>query len=1553
MASLEQVYEAKGETLQHVIFIHGLDGNQTDTWQSSSFPSELWPRWLGLDLNGVSIWTVGYKAEKTRWFSGNGLHVIDRGSNVFELLIAESRLQAGEIIFVGHSLGGLVIKQILRVAENQAHLRADASNFIKRVRRVAFLGTPHFGSSLSSLSVLFRAMVRPSLVTYSLVKNDANLRGLNDWYKTWSYAHQVDHLILMESDLSKLLGPFKAKIVEPDSADPGLLTNAIMVGANHYNICKPESRKSEIYIHIRNLISKKLSTSHRDTLIEKKLDHGTKKLEMLEDAAKEGFSTLNEELISQPEKTAELVTAGVLEVLEKSESDRAFSHELFDIEINKILSAIRKSRFFGGYPTLDKVDTLVARIIHGNLSDGTSSVKSQALAWCSRLQAFHNTDKAIEYLDIARKLGESEEVEVAEAFILAKTGQLSSAIEKLMSSPSAAKYSACFFIIKLNESVENALQWKDESHLELSDFDADGKIAVINALFSTEQWVLALKNAESISVGEYRNSPALLNQVAMAHLVMVVPPELRNVVLYQVPFASKGFPLFSNEASLVLRNKTIELFSECSLLAREIGLDDAANLVDDYILWLELRDPKRTTSAMLKLENSMSGDPECILRRFSMGLQFGVNVDLVAIENEVDRQTAITRGKSVVAGLARFALVQTKRTPKEMVQYIDANRQQLTSFIHKDSLYLLEIEALIKSGLVNDAESRLSAIGSGEITASARESLKNMIAAASGADALALSIAQFEKTSSITDLAYLVKQLEEKHRYKQLIEFAEELFQRTKSIEDAERLVNTKVRLKLFKSAGDFLVEHIDLVKQSDFLRTHWAWALYRAGRLSECRKELSGIGENIDHSNTRALKVNLAITSGDWEALLPYIESEWQNREQRTAGELLQASQLAKVLQPKRAKDLIFAATRAGADNPEILASAYFAASSMGWENEDVVAGWLHDAAQLSGEEGPLHSMSLKDFSESMPVHQEKNSNIWKMLNDGSAPVFIAAKYLNRTLTDFYLLPALSNPTETDVRWRSFVPAFSNVRLPYHMECDTISIDATALLTLGYLELLGMVIERFDNIFIPHSTLSWLFVEKQKIAFHQPSKIEQAKQIGRMLADKKINVLQNQQIVNTDLAMEIGDELALLFQEARNNVEGYQSLVVRSFPVHKIGSFMNEIVDLSDYSDNLCSCSALVKKLRDSGKLTSDESQIALDYLSTHESDWPNEIDISDEAIIYLDGLSVTYLQYTGVLEKLVSSGFKIFVHQEESDRLKAMRDFEVISLQADKILEDIRSYLTDGIKSGVIVVCATPDQIDDDIDDSHPTLEIFAASEQSDASVIDDRFLNQHKNIAFKSGESPVHTTLDLLDDLCLKGIISMAQKMSYRNKLRQAGYIFISFLPGELDYHLSHAKVVGGKIQETAELRVIRECISQLKMSRSIQLPRDANWVSEDLKYLSHCLKNQWLQGLDESVCIARSEWLLQIIDFRGWAHCFDGSAGYEMARYGAGIHISTLFLAPEGMAVDVKERYWKWFDERIIESLKHDDPASFRWLIKSAKAHISNNSERALKEADGSL
>ena len=50
----------------------------------------------------------------------------------------------------------------------------------------------------------------------------------------------------------------------------------------------------------------------------------------------------------------------------------------------------------------------------------------------------------------------------------------------------------------------------------------------------------------------------------------------------------------------------------------------------------------------------------------------------------------------------------------------------------------------------------------------------------------------------------------------------------------------------------------------------------------------------------------------------------------------------------------------------------------------------------------------------------------MWELLEKGDTPIFAAGQLLNRSLLSFYLMPALSNLEERDVRRRSMIYAFS-----------------------------------------------------------------------------------------------------------------------------------------------------------------------------------------------------------------------------------------------------------------------------------------------------------------------------------------------------------------------------------------------------------------------------------------------------------------------------------------------------------------------------------------------
>jgi pimeloyl-ACP methyl ester carboxylesterase len=274
MVQLINIASGNGEPRSNAIFVHGLGGDLYGTWQGGDDPRSFWPRWLAEDIKSLAVYLVGYEASVSRW-RGSAMHLTDRATSILARLLAEPALRKGSLILIGHSLGGLVIKQMLRTAESEARHRADVADLMARVEKVAFLATPHTGAGLPVLGDRLRILVRPSAATVCLVRNDPNLSDLNLWYRDWANARSILHLVLTETNPLRVLG----MIVKPDSADPGLVGGRpIPIDGDHWSMCKPDHRKSATYVQMVAFIER---------TIERPTAPGEGKLDALSEGQKE------------------------------------------------------------------------------------------------------------------------------------------------------------------------------------------------------------------------------------------------------------------------------------------------------------------------------------------------------------------------------------------------------------------------------------------------------------------------------------------------------------------------------------------------------------------------------------------------------------------------------------------------------------------------------------------------------------------------------------------------------------------------------------------------------------------------------------------------------------------------------------------------------------------------------------------------------------------------------------------------------------------------------------------------------------------------------------------------------------------------------------------------------------------------------------------------------------------------------------------------------------------------------------------------------------------
>ncbi len=1224
----------------------------------------------------------------------------------------------------------------------------------------------------------------------------------------------------------------------------------------------------------------------------------------------------------------------------------AFIQQLTDAQIEQRLDRLIKGRALSGFSALDEAETLALQVEQSKLSGGSEEVRARALAWCARILSAKDVVRAGALLAASRKITPTPDAILAEAFILAKSDK-AAALALLNKQNSTASKSAALRVVANAEGPEAAIAWTKSAGLSIDSFDADGKSAYIMDALLASDWDLAIHAAGKIEEGDHQEYPVLLHSAALANLIVAIPAELRKNAITQVPFEAREFPLGSEADQLAARRAARPMFERISAFAVEMGTVQASNVASDYAMWLGLRDPSTRKEALADLQESMR-DPATSLRRLNLALQFGIQIDLKAIEARIDQSVALTGKGTADDAFARFSLAFAQGSHKGVADYIAKHRAQLYEYLQKFSVLGIEIEVLSKAGLIDSAKEKLAeAIGDG-LPQRDQEILSRIIAEAQGADPISQRRSAYESTRDLRSLANLCDGLEGARLWQDLLPYVREFFAQTHSVEACLRLAHCLNELHQYGDLYEFLAANASLVEQSESLKTLWAWTLYREGRFGEASSALGAL-INKEDENARALRVNIAIASGDWESLVDYSNEVWAKRDSYSARELLQTASLSIVVGAPHAKDLTTAATEKEPDSAEVLAAAYFQATQAGWEQNEAVGAWLDRAAEKSGTDGPLKSVSLEELIEQKPEWDKQSANIWDQLRTGRLPVFAAAQLLNRSLLEFYLLPALANPLEPDVRKRGIIYAYNGVRQPLAIPTpNSIAVDLAALVTFAQLGLLEKLIGTY-KVIVPHSTLGWLFQERQKATFHQPSQIKDAKAIRWLITNGGLNVLPSLPSPDHKLAREVGPDLAALLSAAKTRSQsGVKTLVVRSAPIHKIGTLMHEEADVSGYSEFICSCSAVIDRLVFRGVLTQQEAQRARAYLKLRERVREGEPTIDDGTEIYLDGLAVSYLQPTGALEKLKLAGLKTYISMSEDT--EAIQFVAIDSLGTEQLdaIERIRSILAEGYTSGKVKAARIEVGTEDEKPFKlHPTYGVLTLADKADAIVIDDRYLNQHPSMTMNDRAAPLLCSLDILNQLNASGKLSQEELFAHRTTLRRAGYQLISVTDDELDYHLTSSQVVNGALVETAELRAIRESLLRARMHKMVQIPGELHFLHQTLGSFIRACKRRWLAGNFEDAK-AYGVYLLALADVRGWAaSAIPGNErSFALSVYAA---FALQIIAPPLNADAVTTKaYYEWVEEVYLRPIKDYQPEVFQWIMQQSKELTENGTEEAIRQ-----
>lgn len=270
-----------------VIFIHGLLGGAFRTWRQKdqmklnikdkhtnlennktkdSMPKEkeqtfnilgnlieeytfCWPKdWLAHQCPHLRILAVDYYSHFTSWkdkcrFENENRSLLSRGNEILKKLVTAG-VGNKPIIWVTHSMGGLLVKQmLLMAAENQdQNFRKVLTNSVG----IVFCSVPHRGSSLANVDSSWKLLLLPTQEVKELKKDTPYLLEMHEKFKQLAKLNNISCLSFGETQKTNLGLKLSMLMVSSESSDPSI-GEFYALPENHLNTCKPETKSSLMY----------------------------------------------------------------------------------------------------------------------------------------------------------------------------------------------------------------------------------------------------------------------------------------------------------------------------------------------------------------------------------------------------------------------------------------------------------------------------------------------------------------------------------------------------------------------------------------------------------------------------------------------------------------------------------------------------------------------------------------------------------------------------------------------------------------------------------------------------------------------------------------------------------------------------------------------------------------------------------------------------------------------------------------------------------------------------------------------------------------------------------------------------------------------------------------------------------------------------------------------------------------------------------------------------------------------------------------------------------
>ncbi|XP_056642679.1 protein SERAC1 [Diorhabda sublineata] len=232
-----------------------LNNEEEESIQSGDY-TDCWPRdWIPKDCPNARIIAINYTTDvlwcPTWMKKRKRTNLIARSNEMIEELI---KIGVGRkpIMWVGHSKGGLYIKQMLINAYENMEM-GEIGNIFKQSKGIMWYSVPHKGSKLADLNL---PLLRRSVELLEIQKNCNFILNLHNKFLEIVKKEKptMDIFSFIETSFT-FMSFIYLKIVPYESADAKIGIKCD-VPLDHREICKPAGRDCFLYLELIKLIKK-------------------------------------------------------------------------------------------------------------------------------------------------------------------------------------------------------------------------------------------------------------------------------------------------------------------------------------------------------------------------------------------------------------------------------------------------------------------------------------------------------------------------------------------------------------------------------------------------------------------------------------------------------------------------------------------------------------------------------------------------------------------------------------------------------------------------------------------------------------------------------------------------------------------------------------------------------------------------------------------------------------------------------------------------------------------------------------------------------------------------------------------------------------------------------------------------------------------------------------------------------------------------------------------------------------------------------------------------